>query len=50
MMEGPEILHGELSLEGRYGLLQKCGAVGGEDNVINVKQQVYYICAASEDE
>jgi hypothetical protein len=23
MMEGPEILHGEFSLEGRYGLLQK---------------------------
>jgi hypothetical protein len=50
MMEGPEILHGEFLLEGRYGLLQKCYAGSGEDNVINVKQQVYHICAMSEDE
>jgi hypothetical protein len=50
MMEGPEILHVEFLLEGRYGLLQKCCAGSGEDNVINVKQQVYHICAAPEDE
>jgi hypothetical protein len=50
MMEGPEILHGEFLLEGRYGLLQKCCAGSGEDNVINVKQQVYHICAAPKDE
>jgi hypothetical protein len=50
MMEGPEILHGEFQHEGRYGLLQKCCAGCGEDNVINVKQQVYRICAAPEDE
>jgi hypothetical protein len=37
MMEGPEILHGEFLLEGRYGLLQKYCAGCGEDNVINVK-------------
>jgi hypothetical protein len=37
MMEGPEILHGEFPLEGRYGLLQKSYAGCGEDNVINIK-------------
>jgi hypothetical protein len=40
MMEGPEILHGEFLLEGRYGLLQKCCAGCDENNVINIKQQV----------
>jgi hypothetical protein len=38
MIEGSEILHGEFLLEDRYGLLQKCYAGCGEDNVINVKQ------------
>jgi hypothetical protein len=50
MMEGPEILHGEFPLEGRYGPLQKCCARGCGNNIINVKQQVYRICAALEDE
>jgi hypothetical protein len=50
MMEGLKILHGECPLEGRYGLLQKCRAGCGEDNVINIKQQVYRICAAPKDE
>jgi hypothetical protein len=50
MMEGPEILHDEFPLEGRYGMLQKCFAGYGEDNVINVKQQVYRIYVALEDE
>jgi hypothetical protein len=50
MMEGLEILHGEFQLEDRYGLLQKCCAGCGEDNVINVKQHIYCICVASEDE
>jgi hypothetical protein len=47
MTERPEILHGEFLLEDRYGLLQKCC---GEDIIINVKQQVYCICAAPENE
>jgi hypothetical protein len=46
MMEGLEIHHGKFPLEGRYGLLQKCCAGCGEDNVINVKQQVYLVYAA----
>jgi hypothetical protein len=37
MMEGPEIIHTEFPLEGRYGLLQKCCTGCGEDNVINIK-------------
>jgi hypothetical protein len=49
MMEGPEILHGEFSLEGRYGMLQKCHAGCDENNVSNIKQQVYRICATSKD-
>jgi hypothetical protein len=43
MMEESEILHGEFLLEGRYGLLQKCCTECGEDNVINIKQQLYHI-------
>jgi hypothetical protein len=43
MIEGPKILHGEFPLEGRYGLLQKWCAGCSEDNVINIKQQVYCI-------
>jgi hypothetical protein len=43
IMEGPEILNGEFLLEGRYGLLQKCCTRCSEDNVNNIKQQVYRI-------
>jgi hypothetical protein len=51
MMEGSEmVFHGVFPLEGRYGLLHKCFVECGEDNVINVKQQVYCICATSKDE
>jgi hypothetical protein len=50
MMEGSEILHGEFPLEGRYGPLQKCYARCGEDNIINVNQQVYHIYATPEDD
>jgi hypothetical protein len=49
IMEGPKIFHDEFPLESRYGLSQKCCVGCGEDNVINVKQQVYRICAAPED-
>jgi hypothetical protein len=49
MMEGSEVLHGEFLLEGRYGLLQNCCTRCGEDNVINVKQQVYRICVTTKD-
>jgi hypothetical protein len=49
-MEESEVLHDEFPLEGRYGVLEKCCARCDEDNVINVKQQVYHICAATEDE
>jgi hypothetical protein len=50
VMEGSEVLHGEFPLEDRYGLLQKCCARCGEDNVINVKKQLYRIYAELEDE
>jgi hypothetical protein len=50
MMEGSEVLHGEFTLEGRYDLLQKCYPGYNENNIISVKQQVYHICVAPEDE
>jgi hypothetical protein len=46
MMVEFEVLRGEFPLEDRYGLLQKCCTGWGDDNVINVKQQIYHICAA----
>jgi hypothetical protein len=49
MMEGLKILRGKFPLKGRYGLLQKCCVGCGADNVINVMQQVYRICAALKD-
>jgi hypothetical protein len=50
MMEGSKVLHDEFLLEGTYGLLQKCCAGCSEDNVINIMQHVYCICASSKDE
>jgi hypothetical protein len=49
-MEGSEILHGELPLEGRYGVLHERCVGCCKDNVINIKQQLYCICVAPEDE
>jgi hypothetical protein len=42
MMEGLKILYGKFLLEGRYGLLLKCYAGCGEDNVIN-KSNMYTV-------
>jgi hypothetical protein len=51
VMEGCEVVHhGEFPLEGKYGVLQKCCAGYGEDNIINIEQQVYHICATLKDE
>jgi hypothetical protein len=50
MMKKVEVLHGEFSLEGRYGVLQEHCARYGEHNVNSIKQQVYRISAAVEDE
>jgi hypothetical protein len=50
MVKRVKVLHGEFSLEGRYGVLQEHCARCGEHNVINIKQQVYHIGAAAEDE
>jgi hypothetical protein len=50
MVKMDEVLHGEFSLEDRYGVLQKRCARCGEHNIINIKQQVYCIGAAAEDE
>jgi hypothetical protein len=49
MVKMVEVLHDEFSLEGRYGVLQKRCVRCGEHNVINIKQQVYHISAATED-
>jgi hypothetical protein len=50
MVKVVEILHDEFPLEGRYGVLQERCARCGEHNIINIKQQVYRIGAAMEDE
>jgi hypothetical protein len=50
MVKRAEVLHGEFPFEGRYGVLQERCARCGEHNVISIKQQVYRISAAVEDE
>jgi hypothetical protein len=50
MVKRVEVLHGKFPLEGRYGVLQECCARCGDHNVINIKQQVYHIGPAVEDE
>jgi hypothetical protein len=45
-----DVLHGELPLEGRYGVLQERCAKCNEHNVTNIKQQVYCIGAVAVDE
>jgi hypothetical protein len=50
IMKRAEVLHGELKLDGRYGVLQEHCARHGEHNVINIKQQVCRIGATVEDE
>jgi hypothetical protein len=50
MVKMAKVLHGEILLEGRYGVLQECCVRCGEHNVINIKQQVYHISVVSKDE
>jgi hypothetical protein len=50
MVKMADVLHGEFSLERRYGVLQECCAGCGEYNIINIEQQVYRIGAVAEDE
>jgi hypothetical protein len=45
-----EVLHDEFLLESRYGVLQERCARCSEHNVINIKQQLYRINVAAEDE
>jgi hypothetical protein len=42
-MEGFEIVHAKLPLEGRYDVLQESYARCYKDNVVNIKQHVYHI-------
>jgi hypothetical protein len=50
MVKKAEVLYGEFPLESRYGVLQERHARCGEHNVINIKQQVYRVGTAAEDE
>jgi hypothetical protein len=50
MVQRADVLHGEFPLKGRYGVLQERCARRGKYNVINIKQQIYLIGAAAEDE
>jgi hypothetical protein len=50
MVKRVEVLHDKFPLECGYGVLQEWCARCDEHNVINIKQQVYRIGAAAEDE
>jgi hypothetical protein len=50
MVKRVEVIHGEIPLEGRYGVLQERCARCGERNIINIKQQIYRISTVAEDE
>jgi hypothetical protein len=50
MVKMVEVLHGEFLLDGRYGVLKEHCTRCGENNVINIKQQVYRIGTTVEDE
>jgi hypothetical protein len=49
-VERAEVLHRELLLERCSGTLEKFWAQGGEDNVVDVEQQVSSVGAAVVDE
>jgi hypothetical protein len=50
VVEGVEVLHGELLLESHSGMLEQLWAWGGEDDVINVEEQVRDVGATTIDE
>jgi hypothetical protein len=50
VVERAEVLHRELLLESCSGTLEKFWARGGEDNVVDVEQQVSSVGAAAVDE
>jgi hypothetical protein len=50
VVQGSEVLHDKLSLEGRSGTLEKLRVRGGEDDVVNVEHQVSSVGAAAVDE
>jgi hypothetical protein len=49
VVERTEVLHCELLLESRSGTLEKLRARGGEDDVVDVEQQVSSVGAATVD-
>jgi hypothetical protein len=49
-VEGAEVLHNELLLESCSGTLKKLRARGGEDDVVDLEQQVSSVGAAMVDE
>jgi hypothetical protein len=50
MMEGAEVLHGKLLVESRSGMLEKPQTRGGEDDVVDVEEQVGDVSAVTVDE
>jgi hypothetical protein len=50
VVEGDEVLNGELLLESRSGALKKLRARGGEDSVIDVEKQIRDVGATVIDE
>jgi hypothetical protein len=50
MVKRVKVFYDEFPLEGRYGVLEERCARCSENNIINIKKQVYHIGAAMKDE
>jgi hypothetical protein len=49
-MKQPEVLHSKLPLQDSDGATQKLRTGCDQNNIINIKEQIYHVWAATEDE
>jgi hypothetical protein len=50
VMKLHEVLHSILPLQGSGGAAQKLRTGCGQNNIINIKEQIYHVWAATKDE
>jgi uncharacterized protein YqgV (UPF0045/DUF77 family) len=50
VMKRLEVLHSKLPLQGSDGTAQKLRTGCGQNNIINIKEQIYHVWAATENE
>jgi hypothetical protein len=50
VMKWLEVLHSKLSLQGSDGVAQKLQTGRGQNNIMNIKEQIYHVWAVMEDE